>query len=334
MMPASVTVHNTSTRTLIEFCSRRGIEAARLLRDSNLAPGVLESAQARLPLNEMLAVWTAARTETGDDMLGIHVAAIVPFGSYGVLDYLALASADIGSALERYARFYKLAHGGAELAVEGHGSSLHITLRADVPSAHMRDSIAYSFAILLSRLRFATMQRWAPRLVRFGFAPWHTMAGCEEVFGKFVRFDAYEHAIVLDAAVARLPLLSADAALCEVLEQRASINVRQLAADVRTSDAARTAIRQLLRQGATIGSVATRIGTSQRSLQRALACEATSFRALVAEVRADLAHDLLRHRDCRVVDVAAELGFSEPAAFSRAFRQWTGVYPAQYRRLA
>jgi AraC-like DNA-binding protein len=119
-----------------------------------------------------------------------------------------------------------------------------------------------------------------------------------------------------------------------VLEQRASTDVRQLTADVRTSDAARTAIRQLLRQGATIGSVARRIGKSQRSLQRALACEATSFRALVAEVRADLAHDLLRHRDCRVADVAAELGFAEPAAFSRAFRQWTGVYPAQYRRMA
>jgi AraC-like DNA-binding protein len=334
MTPPSVSVHNASTRTLVELCSRRGIEAARLLSGSNLAPGVLHSAQARLPFDDMVAVWTAARRETGDDMLGIRVASIVPFGSYGVLDYLPLASADVRSALERYAKFYKIAHGGAELAVEDHGSSLHLTLHADVPSAHMRDSIAYSFAIVLSRLRSATMQRWTPRLVRFGFAPWHTMAGCEEVFGKSVRFDAHEHVIVLDAAVARLELLSADPALCEELEQRAALNLRQLSTDVSTSDAARIAIRQLLRQGPTIGSVATAIGKSERSLQRALACEATSFRALVAEVRADLAHDLLRQRDCRVAEVAAELGFAEPAAFSRAFRQWTGVYPAQYRRLA
>lgn len=69
-----------------------------------------------------------------------------------------------------------------------------------------------------------------------------------------------------------------------------------------------------------------------RTLRRKLACEGTSFQALKDDVRRDAAIHYLSQPDLPVSQISRLLGFSEPAAFTRAFKQWTGVSPAGYRR--
>jgi len=78
--------------------------------------------------------------------------------------------------------------------------------------------------------------------------------------------------------------------------------------------------------------VATRLGMSRRSLTRHLEHEHTSYSELLNEVRRELALQLLRRDDLDVQEIAARLGYSLTAAFSRAFRRWEGMSPMQYRR--
>lgn len=70
---------------------------------------------------------------------------------------------------------------------------------------------------------------------------------------------------------------------------------------------------------------------SSRTLMRRLAARGTSYRRLLAEVHSRLAADLLRHTDLPVAEIAARLGFSDPANFGRAFRGWYGVPPGRFR---
>ena len=70
---------------------------------------------------------------------------------------------------------------------------------------------------------------------------------------------------------------------------------------------------------------------SERSIQRSLREEATSYRQLVDEVRKDLALMHLGRPGIAAADVALLLGFSEPSAFNRAFRRWTNTSPTQFR---
>lgn len=82
-----------------------------------------------------------------------------------------------------------------------------------------------------------------------------------------------------------------------------------------------------------IETVAEIAGAHPRALQRSLHRQSTSFRQLVDEIRAEQATVLLKAEDAPITDIAFDLGYSDVAHFSRAFRRWTGVSPRAYRRI-
>ncbi|HWO08502.1 MAG TPA: helix-turn-helix transcriptional regulator, partial [Polyangiaceae bacterium] len=77
--------------------------------------------------------------------------------------------------------------------------------------------------------------------------------------------------------------------------------------------------------------IARRLGLGERTLQRRLRDEGTSFAALLDEARAELARSYLGDSKLAIFEVAYLLGYSEPSAFNRAFRRWTGKSPREYR---
>jgi AraC-like DNA-binding protein len=98
-------------------------------------------------------------------------------------------------------------------------------------------------------------------------------------------------------------------------------------------DAACTLILEELSNGkATIDRVAARLGMSRRSLSRKLEEQGTSFRRLLCDVRCACAVRLLLLESYSVNEISERLGYSEPAAFHRAFRSWFGATPMAYRQ--
>jgi AraC-like DNA-binding protein len=70
---------------------------------------------------------------------------------------------------------------------------------------------------------------------------------------------------------------------------------------------------------------------SVRTLHRRLSDEGTSHKQLLEQLRRELAATYLRERAIAISEAAYLLGFSEPSAFHRAFRRWTGQTPAEFR---
>jgi AraC-like DNA-binding protein len=92
-------------------------------------------------------------------------------------------------------------------------------------------------------------------------------------------------------------------------------------------------IETLLPQGGLrIDTVARALGLSRQTLYRRLRAEGTTFDALVERARRRLALRFIRDEGLAVKEAAWRLGFAEPAAFSRAFKRWTGKSPAEMRR--
>jgi AraC-like DNA-binding protein len=91
-------------------------------------------------------------------------------------------------------------------------------------------------------------------------------------------------------------------------------------------------VATLLRAGyPDVRLVAEALGLRTRTFQRRLREEGTTYGRLVAEARLDIAYRLLRDPDRKVIDVAFDLGYSDPAHFTRAFRAWTGLTPREQR---
>jgi AraC-like DNA-binding protein len=70
---------------------------------------------------------------------------------------------------------------------------------------------------------------------------------------------------------------------------------------------------------------------SVRTLNRALAAEGTSYRAVLKQMRGEMASRHLANPRMPLGEIAFLLGFSDVTAFHRAFRRWTGQTPAQWR---
>jgi AraC-like DNA-binding protein len=79
-------------------------------------------------------------------------------------------------------------------------------------------------------------------------------------------------------------------------------------------------------------AVARRLGMSTRSLNRHLAEEGTTFGEIRERLRQRLATRYLADDRLSVQQAAWLLGYSEPGAFSHAFKRWTGTSPRRARK--
>jgi AraC-like DNA-binding protein len=113
-------------------------------------------------------------------------------------------------------------------------------------------------------------------------------------------------------------------------------NARRLLASPPNDDfvAALRAVLKSYREGGFVTSVqaASLANVSVRSLQRLLRDEGLTFTQLATEVRAEVAAELLRTTSLSVQQIASEVGYTKPNNFSRAFKQWVGKTPEQFRR--
>lgn len=80
--------------------------------------------------------------------------------------------------------------------------------------------------------------------------------------------------------------------------------------------------------------IAKALNMTPSTLLRRLDGEGQTFQATKDRLRRDMAIDQLCHTTKSIVEIAAELGFTEPSSFHRAFKKWAGVSPDEYRLLA
>ncbi len=82
----------------------------------------------------------------------------------------------------------------------------------------------------------------------------------------------------------------------------------------------------------TIEDLSQRLRVSPRTLQRHLAKNDATFSQLLDDALRVLAEGHLASARTTIAEIAYLLGYSEPSAFTRAFKRWTGVAPLEYRR--
>lgn len=81
-----------------------------------------------------------------------------------------------------------------------------------------------------------------------------------------------------------------------------------------------------------LADVAGELATSPRQLERAFAAAGTTFRDALARVRVERAAIMLEDREKTVAEIAAAVGYRQPAHFAKAFRRVLGLSPAEYRQ--
>ncbi|KLK93531.1 AraC family transcriptional regulator [Microvirga vignae] len=88
---------------------------------------------------------------------------------------------------------------------------------------------------------------------------------------------------------------------------------------------------ELLRDTCSAATIARLFSMHRRTLNRYLRTEGHAFRQVANEIRFEIACELLQNTDMGLGQIATVLRYSEPSAFTRAFRRWSGQPPSAWR---
>ena len=189
------------------------------------------------------------------------------------------------------------------------------------------------FGLCLTATRLDNWFGRRPREAWFRHAAQGPAAEYERLLGCLVRFEQPRAALRFDDETLEAPSRQHDPRLFQILEAHAARVLAEMPATASLRERVSRAVVERLREGEPgVADVARALATSERSLQRKLQAEGVSFRDVVDEARHKLAVVYLGDAALSLTDVACLLGYSEAAAFTRAFKRWTGQAPSLARR--
>jgi AraC-like DNA-binding protein len=299
------------------------------------AAGVSEAALAErtdpMLIEEVAPLWLAALKEFGRGTLGLHVGAAMPQET--LLEYVAGSSPNLRTALGQIARYIALATRNVRWVIgtrEADGLTTFEEEATFAPATIPTSLREFGLALTTSRIK-----GWFGRTPGEVLLAHPAQGPAEEyrqVFGCPVRFDQGRMALRFDDAALDAPASRHDPQLFRILESHAAKVLAETPLTASLRDRVRREVIQRLKEGEPgIEDIARALATSERSLQRKLQAEGISFRDVVDEARHKLAIVYLADRKLSMTDVACLLGYSEAAAFTRAFKRWTGRAPSQAR---
>jgi AraC-like DNA-binding protein len=318
---------------LVTLARRHGVDEAALLEGTGLT--VVDLADPHHELthgHEYAAIRNLlARTDPASPLaleagLDFHLSTVPAWGE------AMRTSRTLGEAIAFSMRYSQAIPSTVAFSAEFEGDQIHLTYAADDVPADVAEFVVLRTMVSTSMTSRELLGRRVPLTsVASAFPKPPFASAFEDFYGVGVDWDAPATGVTIAARWLQAPLPGADdeahrraADQCRLILQRHS-SPAGLAARAR----AHLAVHHSL--AVTLPQLADALGVSERSLRRHLATAGTSFRALLAESRLLAAGDLLR-AGMSVEEASARMGYSEPSAFSHAFKRWSGRSPESWRR--
>lgn len=294
---------------------------------------MLGQPEAVLPYGEAVGIIERALALVGDAAgFGLQVGRRVHLTDWGVVGYAASCCSTLGEAMQLAPRYYRVATSLSRLDLVPGASDVRLTATLPRPLGQVgRFVVEEDFSAILHVASSLTGGAIPLREVRFSHSAPADRLLYDSCFSCPLVFDAERNEIVFDPATLQLPLLYASpfsiataTMLCDQFlekhptETDLAVRVRHLLIE--------SGLR--LRQE---DELASRLCVSPRTLRRRLAAGGQTFQRILDSAREQLACRMLSTSALKVEDVAERLGYSDVRTFRRAFKQWVGKTPTEWR---
>lgn len=316
-----------TVRVFVDSLERLGYDVDSLLANAGVRRPDLADPDARIACPVLPQVIGAAMQQKPLKNLGARLAVETPIGAFPLVDYLVITSETVGAALRQLARYLRLNEAPFALDPRGDEDPIRVMYERAL------NAFAVEFGVVLTLLHLREETQGQLNVIPVSFT--HTpddAAEIEHLLGCPVHASASWNGFLLPREAWEMTMRRRDPVLRSVLEQHAAAlaarvpETNMLARDVRRVLASR------MSEGETqIESVARALATSTRSLQRRLAAVGLSYQQLLENARREAADEYLSDPSLSIGEVAYLLGYSEPAAFHRAFKRWNGMTPQASR---
>lgn len=325
----------TKLASVYDALLHRGHSPADILNGVDLRVEDVHSPDTRISLSQLMTAYRNAIRLSDDPHLAFRIGVTVHISVYGMYGYAILCSPDFRTAIDFATRYHVLATPMAMFDLTEDRGLATWTIE---PISHtLDDHTLYRFVtekqigVYISLMRDVMGPAFAPQEIHLkyakatGFSISPSEVGCE------VHHSRQANRIVFPAK-----WLDAYAAFGNRTTYSHVVNIcDKLLVDLALHTGVAGQIRQILLRDIAnpppFSSIARHLGSNERSLRRELERQGSSFREIRDELRVRLALEYLRGTSLTNDDIATALGFSDGAAFRRAFQRWTKKSPNQVR---
>jgi AraC-like DNA-binding protein len=314
------------------------IESRRLCPDKvfgrvELDPRNLESPTSRIYLKQYCEILELSAKLSGDESIGLEYGQNFKPQMLGLIGYIGLSSSTMLSAAENIAKYFHF-HQQETITTFTYSERL-CRLSYRIESAQIRErrqDAVVTLGMFVNLFRECAGPSWCPDEVHFEHSVVENRREIEAAFGAPVRFDQPANALLFKPEKARRAMPNADLRLLDLLcSNLMTVGMPETFPDL--IDKVRSIIRRNIgSSGLDLRFVANALSVPHWTLQRCLAKDNYNFAQLVDQMRRQVAGEHILGRDLQIGQIAELVGYSEVSAFTRAFKRWYQLSPADYRR--
>ncbi len=330
------TIAGIFVEMLIAGAAQQGIDVDNILLKHGISRLSVKNSSHRVPVENFAYVAVDLMQAMDDEFLGL-TSTRQPLGSFNMMCRASISTKTIKHSVQRCANFWNLFNNTFRHEVLISGGRIHYHLNR-LPDGTLLNN--YGIESLLSSIhRFHCWLggQFIPLLsVSLDYAePDYSEAYKPLFYGAPIRYQQAQAGIEFEARYGNLDIIQTADTLDRYLEGQNLSLLNQPKRYRAFSDQVRRWLEKCIQQGRQapgLADAAKHFQLSQQVLHRRLRAENSSFKELKMQTRRDLAINLLFSDRYRIDEIANRTGFSEPSAFIRAFKTWTGETPLQYRQ--
>jgi len=336
MKTATVSMDSLIVNHCLNGARSRQIDIDKLLSKSGIASDTLAITNNRIPLDKAVQLTQNCQLEMQDELIGL-LQYPVPVGHFRLAALCAVHSRSLGEALQRYLDFQNLYKNCFEYSLATKGKYAFVRMER-VPNHRPNDNYVVDFILTVTHrfLVWLSDERILPEQIQLDFdKPDYHKEYRYLYFGAPVSFNHPVIEFQFDARYLSHPIKKNDNDV-ENYVKRFPLDIF-LSVDGwgQKSQKIRNRILQCLDQGdepPSLETAAQEMKCSPQTLRRALSAEHTTFKTIKEQVRRDIAIHHLGNQELSIEDIAKKTGYTEPSAFIRAFKAWTGMTPLQFKK--
>jgi AraC-like DNA-binding protein len=317
--------------TLPRKLEELGVSPAEVLRHAGLPANLFDQEKILISTEELFALYRGLAEASRDPAICLKLGTEHRVERYDPIAIAAVSARSFRDALDRLARYKQLTC-PEELRVVERGAESRVQLRyllAQETEPPLLIDLAFSWLVAIARR--GSDGRIDPKRLELRGKP-HNKKMYETHFGCPASFEARQNALVFSREDLDRPFTTYNADLFATIAPQLEAELSQTSASERTGERVKAILKQLLagrRPG--IEDVATELRLSPRTLQRRLAEEGVTFQQLMQDARRELAHHYLLHGSIELNETAYLLGYEDAHSFFRAFHDWEGSSPGEWR---
>jgi AraC-like DNA-binding protein len=328
------TVSASYVRALIDFAANHGADRLALQSRAAIEPPALLDPDARVPFAKVRTLMLAAKDLCGDPAFALHFGADPRLYETTIVGLIIRSAETMGEAFAQFSRLARLvmevdlADSAERFAVVRADGECWLEDRRNNPNDFPELTESTFARLVCDTARLFPDRPSFVKAVDVTHAAPGYFQEYERVLRAPVKFAAPKNAVRIDEAwlTARAP--TANRYAFGVFSAHAQALLDSLEGTRSMRGIIERLLIPILHKGdLTMTAVAGRLGLSPATLYRRLRDEGATYQALLDDLRFKLATHYLDANKVSINEAAYLVGFSDPAAFSRAFKRWTGRSP-------